>query len=451
MRILGGYAGRVLRRLSASPWLRAGLLAIALGFACYGLVSQWPQVRAALGQLAAYDVVGAALAVLAALGCMMLAWRALLADLGSPLPLPAAIRVMGLGQLGKYVPGAVWAVAAQVSLAQDYRVPKKRSGAASLISMAITLAVGLVVAGVTIPLASGGALRHYWWVLLCIPVIMVGLYPPVTTFGLDRALRIIRRPPLETPPSLGGMARAAGWTALGWIFYSLHAWLLIGDIAGKSLHILLLSAGGYALAWAVGFLLIPFPGGIGPREVALIAVLSPVMPQGPALVVALASRVVMTVGDLAWAAVAVVIGRRGTGTRPAVASGVPETNRTAATVGTSGPDGADGTGEADVAGDADINGDADAKDGADRADAANEADGMSVTVASVAGTVLSAPSAPVRGTPGQEAPDRAAPDQRAPAPADRPGSAEPPGRHPSSGPDRAPGPPYAAGPAPPAR
>ena len=49
----GRYAGRVLRRLSASPWTRAGLLAIALGFACYGLVSQWPQVRAAVGQLAA--------------------------------------------------------------------------------------------------------------------------------------------------------------------------------------------------------------------------------------------------------------------------------------------------------------------------------------------------------------------------------------------------------------
>ena len=60
------------------------------------------------------------------------------------------------------------------------------------------------------------------------------------------------------------MARAVGWTALGWVFFGVHAWLLVGAIAGKSLHVLLLSAGGYALAWAVGFLLIPFPGGSGP-------------------------------------------------------------------------------------------------------------------------------------------------------------------------------------------
>lgn len=301
----------MLRRLSTSPWTRAGLLAVALGFACYGLVSQWPQVRTALDRLAGYDVAGAVLAVAAALGCMMLAWRALLADLGSPLPLPAAARVMFLGQLGKYLPGAVWAVAAQVSLAQDYQVPKKRSGTASLVAMAITLVVGLVMAGLTLPLTSAGALRDYWWVLACIPVILIALYPPVTRYGLDLALKAARRDPLEKPLGLGGMAKAVGWTALGWIFYGLHAWLLIGDLAGKTLHILLLAAGGYALAWAVGFLLIPFPGGIGPREVALIAVLSPVMPRPSALVIALMSRVVMTIGDLAWAGVAATAGRRG--------------------------------------------------------------------------------------------------------------------------------------------
>jgi hypothetical protein len=84
----------------------------------------------------------------------------------------------------------------------------------------------------------------------------------------------------------------------------------VGDIAGKSLHVLLLAAGGYALAWTVGFILIPFPGGIGPRELALIAVLSPVMAPGPALVVALMSRVVTTIGDLTWAAVAAGVGRK---------------------------------------------------------------------------------------------------------------------------------------------
>ena len=257
--------------------MRAALLIFALGLACYGLASKWPQVHAALGELSWYDVVGAALAVIVALGCQMLAWRALLTDLGSRLPMPVAVRVNFLGQLAKYVPGAVWSMAAQVSLAQDYRVPKRRSGAASLVSMAITLVVGLVMAGILLPLASAAALRHYWWVLIFIPVLLFGLWPSVTKFGLDLLLRLVRRPGLERALTLGGVGRAVGWTAL---------------------------------AWTVGFLLIPFPGGIGPRELALIAVLSPVMPPGPALVVALMSRVVTTIGDLTWAAVAASVGRK---------------------------------------------------------------------------------------------------------------------------------------------
>ncbi len=329
MRLRGGYAsgmpGSRVTRLRESPWLRAGLLALVIGLAVYGLASQWTQVQADLAKLAWYDVAGAALCVLAGLGCMMLAWRALLADLGSPLPLPAAIRVMFIGQLGKYVPGAVWAVAAQVELARDYDVPRRRSATASMVAMVTTLVVGLVVAGVMLPLTSTSAVRRYWWVLAVTPIAVACLYPKVTKFGLDLVLKVAHRPPLEKPVSTGGMARALAWTTLGWLCYGAQAWLLIsefadhGGVRGGGWGVLALSLGGYALAWSVGFLIIFFPGGIGPREIALIAVLAPVMPAASALVVALVSRVLMTAGDLVWAGSALAIGRA-RGSRPVPAA-----------------------------------------------------------------------------------------------------------------------------------
>jgi uncharacterized membrane protein YbhN (UPF0104 family) len=175
--------------------------------------------------------------------------------------------------------------------------------------MATTLVVGLVVAGVTLPLISASAARHYWWVLAVTPLAVACLYPPVIKFGLDLVLKTARRPPLEKSVSLAGMARALAWTTLGWLFYGAHAWLLIREFAPHGPHVLALSLGAYALAWSVGFLIIFFPGGIGPREAALIAVLAPVMPSASALLIALASRVVMTVGDLVWAGVGLAIGR----------------------------------------------------------------------------------------------------------------------------------------------
>jgi uncharacterized membrane protein YbhN (UPF0104 family) len=302
---------RRLTSLLDSRWLRIGLLVAVVGLAVWGLASQWTQVHAALDELRPWDVVGALLCALAGLGCAMLAWRTLLADLGSPLPLPAAIRVMFLGQLGKYVPGAVWAVAAQVELARDYQVPRRRGATASLVSMATTLVVALVMAGVMLPLTSSGAIRRYWWVLAITPFAIACLHPAVVRTGLNLVLRVARKPPLEATVSMRGMARALGWTAIGWGFYGLQAWLLVREFArGGDVRTVVLSFGAYALAWSVGFLIIFFPGGIGPREAALVAVLSPVMPAASALVVALASRVVLTLGDLLWAGAGLAIGRR---------------------------------------------------------------------------------------------------------------------------------------------
>jgi glycosyltransferase 2 family protein len=299
----------VLNRLRASPWVRVGLLTAVLVFCGYGLAVDWPQVRPALGRLHWYSISGAALAAVAGAGCMMLAWREVLADLGTPLAVPAAFRIMFVAQLAKYVPGAVWAFAAQVELGHDYRVPRRRGATAVVIALALVLGVGLLMAAVALSVASAGAARQYWWALAITPLILIGLCPPVLGRLLDRALMLVRWPPLERRPSARGVARALAWTALGWLLWGLQAWVLVRDITGRGAHVLVLAIGAYAIAWSAGILIVVFPGGIGPREVALVAALAPVMPRGAALVIALISRVVMTASDLIWGAVGLAIGR----------------------------------------------------------------------------------------------------------------------------------------------
>jgi uncharacterized membrane protein YbhN (UPF0104 family) len=294
----------MLRRLATSRWVKLGLLAIALGFCAYGLFAERAEAAAALRQLAWTSVAGATAAAIVGMACIMLSWRTLLVDLGSPIALRAAIRVLFIGQLGKYVPGAVWATAAQVELGREHAIPRARSATAAVVNMLVSLATGLLVAAIALPLSSGHAVRQYWWALALAPLALIGLYPPLTSFILDRVLRLAKRPPLERRISGAGMARAVAWSLLGWGFFSVHAWLLVTGVTSKGLGVLPIAAGTYALAWAVGFILIPFPGGVGPRELVFIAALAPIMPRGSAIVVAVVSRLAMTAADLAWAAAA---------------------------------------------------------------------------------------------------------------------------------------------------
>jgi glycosyltransferase 2 family protein len=300
----------MLRRLATSRWVKLGLLAVALGFCVYALVSQRAEAATALRSLAWGPVIGAVAAAIAGLGCQMLSWRAVVHDLGSPLSVRSATRVTFIAQLGKYVPGAVWATAAQVEMARGHEVPRKRAATAAVVSMLVTLAAGLLVAAVALPLSSGDAARTYWWALALAPPALICLYPPITGYLLDRLLRLARRPPLERRISAAGMTRAVAWSLLGWALFSVHAWLLVADVTGKGASVLPIAAGAYALAWSVGFVLIPFPGGVGPRELAFITALAPIMPRGSAIVVAVVSRLVMTVADLSWAGTAFALGRR---------------------------------------------------------------------------------------------------------------------------------------------
>jgi uncharacterized membrane protein YbhN (UPF0104 family) len=294
----------------ANPRARLAFLAIVLAFCGYGLAGQWPGVHAALGRVRWYLVAGSVAAAMAGAGAMMLAWRALLADLGSPLPVAATARITFVSQLGKYVPGAVWSFAAHVELGYDHYVPRRRGAASVVMALAVAVALGLAIAALALPLASAGVARHYRWALAALPVILLCLCPPVLGWLTDQGLRVIRLPRLERRPTWRGLAAAAGWTVLGWLMLGLQVWLLLASMTGRGAGVLLLAIGGYALACSLALVLVVFPGGIGPREVILIAALAPVLDRPAALALALLARVATTISDLAWGGIGLAVSRR---------------------------------------------------------------------------------------------------------------------------------------------
>jgi glycosyltransferase 2 family protein len=297
-----------LTRLAADPRLRAGVLVAVLAICAYALYTQWPQVSAQLARLHWYVLVLSLAATMAGTTCMMLAWRVILADAGSPLPLPAAARVNFVAGLGKYVPGAIWAFAAQVEIARSYRVPRASSVAAYVLSIALAIGAGLGLAAVALPLSAPGAAGRYLWVLAAVPVLAVCLSPPVFGRLLDRGLRLVRREPMERLPGWRALGKALGWTLVGWLLFGIPAWLLVGEMTGRDGY-LLVCIGGFALAFSAGLLLIVFPSGIGAREVILVAALATVVPHGTAVAVALVARVITTASDLACGGVGLALGR----------------------------------------------------------------------------------------------------------------------------------------------
>src|SRR5690242_13819356 len=69
------------------PAAKVVLLVAMVGFAGWALAKNWPAVSRDLKQLNVWLVLLSLPPIALAMGCAMLVWRSLLADLGAPLPL----------------------------------------------------------------------------------------------------------------------------------------------------------------------------------------------------------------------------------------------------------------------------------------------------------------------------------------------------------------------------
>jgi len=299
----------LLLRVLRSRLLRAGFVVVALVLGGISVANRWNDVRPVLHRLDAGWLAVSFAAALLALIASAAMWRSLLADLGSRLPARVAGRVFLVSQLGKYVPGSVWPVLAQMELARDHDVPRTRAATASILVMVMNLASGLFVAAVTIPVFAGDVAVRYRWMLLLAPVILAFLYPRVLNPLLSLVLRVAKRPPMEHELRLRDVSRAFAWSLAAWLAYGVHAWLLVLGVGTHSPEALPLAIGGFALAFCAGFLVVIVPAGAGVRDVALAAALSPVLGPGGAIVVSLASRLVLVVADLASAGGAALTAR----------------------------------------------------------------------------------------------------------------------------------------------
>ncbi len=166
----------VARRVLGGREVRWLFVAAAVGLGVWAVVRQWHAVTTSLARMGAPAVIGAMLAILAAMVAAMLVWRVLLGALGSPLPLRAAARILFVGQLGKYLPGSVWPVLAQMELGTAYAVPRRRSATASILTMLVSLLGSLLTALVTLPFL-GGAAGGYRWAFLAVPALLACLHP----------------------------------------------------------------------------------------------------------------------------------------------------------------------------------------------------------------------------------------------------------------------------------
>ena len=293
-------------------WGRRVVVATVIGFAVLQVVREWDEVSATLRQLPWPHVLLALVAVSGGVLLGPLVWRAALAAVGPRVRVSDAAEIYLVGQLGKYVPGSVVAFVLQMELARSAGVSRARGLTASLLTAGVAVVTSLLVGLLAVP-ALAGSEPVLLWLFALLPVGLALLHPTALTFVVDRLLALLRQAPLPRRLAGGAIARASGLSLLVYLLYGLHLFLFVDALpaaeATNRALLLVLCAGTMGVAMTAGLVAFVLPSGIGARELVIVGALAAVLPFGQALALALVSRVLFTVVELASAAAAVLAAR----------------------------------------------------------------------------------------------------------------------------------------------
>jgi uncharacterized membrane protein YbhN (UPF0104 family) len=305
---VAGVVARLVRLLR-SPLVRIGFVLLTIAALAWWVVDNWHDVRPALTRVSVLDLLLAFLPAFGALFAVVRAWQILLGDLGSRIRFRTAMRLLFLGQLGKYLPGSVWPVLAQMELGAEDDIPRKHSAVALLVQMGLGVVTGGMMAAVALPFGSDAA-STYWWGLFAVPLAVV-FHPRLINPIVRAGLRAMKVEPIERPLTARVLLEASGWLVLQWLLLGLHIYVLAHAVGGHGASLWPVALGGYALSWVCGFLVVIAPAGGGVRETVLAVVLGGLVPTGAGIAVALLSRMLLTAADvLAGLLALVLMGRR---------------------------------------------------------------------------------------------------------------------------------------------
>lgn len=296
------------KRQGILDFARRALLVLVFAAAAYAIYTQWPEVKSTVFSMAWWQVAAAVALLIPGVLLGMLMWRVILvgildSDHAAGIQGSGLNKIYLVGQLGKYVPGSVWAFVLQMELGRKQGLGRAQVFVASLISTGITVGASLVVGALALPVL-GDKQPSLRWLYVLLPVVFLAMHPRVVTFLVNLVLKVFRRAPLPTPIRAKIMIQSFILGVGMYVFFGVHLWLLAGHEAGLDLRTLFFLTGALALGMTTGVVAFLLPAGIGAREAIVGLALASFMTVGAATAIALLSRLLFTVADLLCVGVA---------------------------------------------------------------------------------------------------------------------------------------------------
>lgn len=233
-----------------------------------------------------------------------LGWHFILLTTGCRLPVRVSIRIWMISSIARYIPGGIWAYTGRAAMAKKHGV-QLAAVSMSLYLETILLITSAVAVGFPALIMFSGYDISFFQALIIWLLLSLLLHP--------RALSLLKRLPSQAGAAMRDIKFPTFRSIAGLYLYYIVLWIVfcgtfvcfIESMYPIDSNHWLYAGSVLAISFAVGFIVVIAPGGIGVRESAIYLLLQGILPAPACLVIAITSRLWVMTGELISLGVAI--------------------------------------------------------------------------------------------------------------------------------------------------
>ena len=317
------------RRLSFSGVITFAVVLVALYFVFRSLLSGLGEAEDP-ASLLSFDPVLLALSFLVLAVHFVVAaltWKLVLGLSGAEVGFRQAWVIHYTSQLGKYIPGKVWAVVGKVGLSTRRGVQTSAASHGIILETLLILTSVLILSLPLVPpmgsaLGLGSGVSTVVVALAIVLLLAMG-HPALLGRVLELVSRLMKQSIAWDHPDIAAILRLLPVYVFMFLLMG-FAFLLLCWSFGVELA-LWPGICAFPAAVAIGYVFLPAPGGLGVREISLVWLVGLVLglqgppasmvPEGQVELISIAARLWITIGELLGFGVALLLGRGRAGRR----------------------------------------------------------------------------------------------------------------------------------------
>lgn len=268
------------------------------------LLSNWSQIKEYSWDFHYPSLLVSVVLVGIAYSVLVGVWKLILKQSGYVISYTKMFKIWFVSNLGRYIPGKVWQLLGMLYLLEREKVPKSKSFTVAILAQVLSSMAGILV--------MLGFLRYdlyrelfsqsLWFLFVLLAfvagVVILIIYPQLLQKVINLGLGFLKKDKISMnykPKNL--LFYLLSYTG-SWLLFGFCFLVFIRSITPAPFEMYFGVTGAFAGSVTIGFLAFFAPGGVGIREGVLVALLNAYFPLPVATLIALLSRIWITLVEV---------------------------------------------------------------------------------------------------------------------------------------------------------